>query len=253
MDLGLCLLDLEFHGVESVSDKCVHIDLLDVEGSAAEAGKLQEAREEFFHFRYASTDKTESFGDIVIEKRLDSLADAFGVGQVEVLPQALAGFVEFFPKTMDVDEGATEVMAGGVEDHFQFAVLVPEGAVKSFELLLETDSLVDIGDESFESSGSLLGVEDSASLLPDPSHFSLGSVYSVGELEGPILFNGLLDIIPDVGAIGGIDDIGVGDGVIMDKIGGLVSGEFKCTFADEFHGPVFVVEAAICHSRKVAQ
>ena len=149
-------------------------------------------------------------------------------------------------------EGGIHVEDGalGVGDEDGFAGLF-DGANQPLVLGFRPLARGDVGDEAFQGEHLALLVVDAFALFPDPLGFAGTGADFVFLLEPAPLAERLLPFGPHEFALGRQDEVGEGDGLVADEILRGVAGQVLAALADELHGPVPVVPAAVGHARQV--
>lgn len=99
------LLELKFHRLRNLGEHRFHLKRFDPQGGAAEPGEAEEAGQKRVDLPHASLDEGESFGDILVQHRLEL---AFGDGLAGRLnksgTQAFARAREFLAEALNVDQ-----------------------------------------------------------------------------------------------------------------------------------------------------
>ena len=154
----------------------------------------------------------------------------------------------------DPREGGIHVenLAVGVGDEDRLAGLF-DGAGQPFALAFGAFARGDVGDEAFKGDDLALRVVDAFALFPDPAGFAGARRDLVFHLEPAVRAQDALPGGPDQFAVGGQDEVVVGNLAVADQVFRRVAGEVLAPLADELHGPVAVVPAAVGHAGQVGQ
>ena len=99
-----------------------------------------------------------------------------------------------------------------------------------------------------------LHVVDAGAALPHPADVAAGVHDAVLAVEAACAAcRPLVDLLAHPLAIVGMRDRLVRDALVEQQVAGVVAGEARTAFADELHGPVRIVAAAIHHAVEVAE
>lgn len=121
---GAGFFDLKLGGPGDFAEDGVHIEPLDAQRGATQAGEAEKASEQFVHFRDASLDEGERFGNFFGKDRAENfLFNDVACGFFQALFHLLARPAEFVAEALDVDQGRPEVVGCHVNDRFEFLVL----------------------------------------------------------------------------------------------------------------------------------
>src|SRR5690606_25771088 len=111
----------------------------------------------------------------------------------------------------------------------------------------------DIDDDAFHSRRFRARGEDTIALFPDPFLLADARLNAVAYLIVAALPQGTLNLLPDHVAIFRVDQLAVGECLVLDQVGRVVTRDVPASLADKFHCAVMVQATAKDHARQMAQ